>query len=83
MKTEHTWNHRVMAREYNSEVYLEIYEVYYTNDIPDSYTLNPITLGSDDLKGLKWTVNRIKECLNKPILWYGDKFPNIYEEMKT
>jgi hypothetical protein len=73
------WNHRILAhKQEDGSVYLSIHEVYYTNGIPDSYTLNPITIGSEDLKGIKWTLNRMKECLKKPILWAGESFPNEY-----
>lgn len=71
-----TWNHRILAHKHNDDVYLEIHEVYYNEDgIPDSYTANAITIGSEELKGIRWTLNKIQECLKKPILWAGENFP--------
>lgn len=72
-----TWNHRVMADELiGGEVYLEIHEVYYDeNNVPYTYTEKPISIGSEDVSGLTWTINRMQACLKKPILWKGDKFP--------
>ena len=72
-----SWNHRVLAElQPNGEVYLQIYEVYYDeNNMPNSYTNTPVSIGSEDLKGLSWTLNKMKACLKKPVLWKGDKFP--------
>jgi hypothetical protein len=73
------WNHRILAhKQEDGSVYFSIHEVYYTNGIPDGYTSNPISVGSEEVKGIKWTLNRMKECLKKPILWAGDGFPNEY-----
>jgi hypothetical protein len=79
-----TWNHRLLATEYESvgskETYFQIHEVYYDEDgKPNGYTANPITIGGDSIDGLRWTVDRIKECLEKPILWGDDRFPEVYE----
>ena len=73
------WNHRILAhKQEDNSIYFSIHEVYYTNNIPDGYTSNPISIGSEDIKGIKWTLNRMKECLKKPILWAGDRFPEEY-----
>ena len=75
------WNYRVLATKHDNEVYFQVHEVYYTDDnIPSSYTSDPITIGGDGIKEMKWQINRIKECLKKPILWTGDKFPLEYKE---
>lgn len=71
-----SWNHRVLAHISNDTVYLEIHRVYYdSNGIPNGYSENAVTVGADDLKGMRWVVNKMEECLKKPILWAGDKFP--------
>jgi|688.fasta_scaffold178623_2 hypothetical protein len=83
-----SWNHRVLASEHKyvdgtTEMYFEVYEVYYDKDgKPDGYTANPITIGGDSLEGLRWTADRIKEALSKPILWEGDRFPEEYTKVK-
>jgi hypothetical protein len=75
------WNHRVLAHEHKGEIYFDIHEVYYDdNGTPNGYTENPVSVGGESLKGIGWTLNRMKECLKKPILWAGDKFPNEYIE---
>lgn len=78
------WNHRILAKTYQEEVYLQMYEVYYDKDgKPDGYTANPVTIGSETLKGIKWTLARMKEATKKPILWADEgKFPQEYEPEK-
>ena len=71
------WNHRILAHEHKGEIYLKIHEVYYNeNGIPVLYTNNPTDVCGDDLKSIRWTLNKMKECIGKPILWAGDRFPN-------
>ena len=74
------WNYRILAKTFNEEVYLELYEVYYNDEgIPDGYTANPITVGSETLKGIKWVLARMKEATKRPILWADEgKFPEEY-----
>jgi len=75
------WNHRVLATQYKDEVFFNVHEVYYNDDnTPNRYTKDPISIGSESIKGIKWQINRIKECLKKPILWAGDKFPKECKE---
>lgn len=70
------WNYRILAREYNGDVYLQIHEVYYNkNNEPHAYSASPVPIGADDLKGIKWALNKMLACQNKPILWADDKFP--------
>lgn len=71
-----SWNHRILAHEIKGEIYFQLHEVLYNDDIPYTYTVNPITVGSESLKGIKWTLNKMKEAVKKPILWAGEKFPN-------
>ena len=73
------WNHRVLAHKYKDEVYFEIHEVLYDeNGVPNGYTEKGITVGGENIKGIRWTLNKMKECLKKPILWAGDEFPKEY-----
>lgn len=76
-----SWNYRVMAQMDGEDVYLSIHEVYYDeNNIPNSYTANPITIGGGSIDSLAWSIDKIKIALEKPILWYGEKFPNEYKQ---
>jgi len=73
------WNYRILAKEYNDEVYFQIHEVYYdSNEKPNGYTENPISVGAETVDGIKWVLSKMAEAYEKPILWCGDKFPNEY-----
>lgn len=73
------WNYRLMAHESDNDFHIEIHEVYYDEkDKPISYTEKGRSVIGDDLESIKWTLDKMKESLNKPILYYGDKFPNEY-----
>jgi hypothetical protein len=81
------WNHRILVTEEENLVdgstyeYFQLHEVYYDDDgIPDGATKNPITIGAETFGGIEWTVDKIKECLEKPILWGDDKFPQEYKK---
>jgi hypothetical protein len=71
-----SWNHRILAHESKEEVYFQIHEVYYTDNKPDGYTANAVSVGGDTLKSINWTLNKMKEAIKKPVLWSGEKFPN-------
>ncbi len=78
-----SWNHRILAHETNGEIYLQIHEVYYSaKGKPNGYTQNSVSVGGDDLKSIKWTLNKMKECCKKPVLWAGKKFPSEYIQPK-
>ena len=83
MKFRKGWNHRVLAYQVADEMYFEISEVFYNEQgVANSYT-DPVSIGSEDLKGLSWTLSRMKECLKKPILWGDSRFPQEYTTNKT
>lgn len=66
------WNYRILAEEHDGEVYLQIYHVYYDeNDVPYSYHENPAPIGSETIKGITWTLNKMLVSRTKPILWSG------------
>lgn len=71
-----TWNYRILAHKDKNEWFFEIHEVYYDNNgKPEGYTENGVSVGGESLKGIEWTLDKMKECVNKPILLAGDKFP--------
>lgn len=61
-----SWNHRILAHKNNGEVYFQLHEVYYTNGVPNGYTADPITVGSETLEGMKWTLNKMQKAIKKP-----------------
>ena len=69
------WNHRVMRRVFtlpNGEIeyQLGIYEIYYDdNGNVNGWTQEPVAVVGDDLE---WTLNKMQECLGKPILEYEE-----------
>jgi hypothetical protein len=72
-----SWNHRVLAHK---DGYLQIHEVYYKEEgIPYSYTSNAIGASGESLEDIEWTLNKMKECLSKPILCLEPDFPKEYK----
>jgi hypothetical protein len=72
------FNRRVMAHQEKNEIYFQIHDVYYTKGVADSYTENGVRVGGDSIEEIRSVLERMIECLDKPILWYGDKFPAEY-----
>ena len=73
-----SWNHRVLAHKDGDEVWFSIHEVYYDeNGIPKSYTANGVNVGGNSIKDLSWTLDKMKECLDKPILSL-ENFPETF-----
>jgi len=70
------WNHRVLIHENEGEIYFKIHEVYYKDEIPFDYTIDPVIIESEKIKEIKWMLNKIQEAIKKPILWAGENFPN-------
>ena len=78
-----TWNYRVLAREYNGEPYYSIHEVYYDEDgNPNGYVDQVASVNGEDISSIRWSLNKMKEALNKTVLWHGDKFPQKHESKK-
>lgn len=74
-----SWNYRIMAHEHKGEVTLIIHEVYYDKKgKPNSYSEPPATFRGDSQQELFEVVGLMTRCFNRPILWYGDKFPEEY-----
>ena len=74
-----TWNHRVIRRKYDTgEVYYAIHEVYYDESgKPNGVTALPVGVFEDSIDDLAITIDRLRECLSKPVLDYDEDFPNV------
>jgi hypothetical protein len=74
-----TWNHRVIKRKYETgEEYFAIHEVYYDDSgKPEQCTVLPISILQNSVDDLSITIDRIRECLSKPVLDYDEDFPNV------
>ncbi|MGR6760310.1 hypothetical protein ACU1JV_00505 [Paenibacillus sp. T2-29] len=72
------WNYRVVKYrvgndEINEEVF-EVCEVYYDNNIPDSFIKDKNPLNQDSIKDLHSVVERVTAALSKPVLvWDGQQ----------
>lgn len=72
-----SWNYRVIAFKSNDEIFMRICEVYYDeNKKPNGYIAEKVFIG-DSVKGLNWTLNKMKLALKKPIL-SAEKFPEEF-----
>lgn len=70
-----TWNYRVVRRPSSfegGETFLAIHEAYYpkNSDKSDSITEEAARVLGDDLEGLRRTLQKMLEALEKPILDY-------------
>ncbi len=64
-----SWNLRVFAEDYDGEVWLDVYEVHHdSNGNIIGYTASPITIGGESTEAIRWQLDRIRDCLDKPIL---------------
>ncbi len=82
------WNHRVLklhCKEYDEDYY-EIRECHYEegtakDSIPYMWSTTPCTVGGDDPDDIRWTLNKMLECLDKPVLEEdGDKLREVDSE---
>ena len=77
------WNHRVIRTPYNigeKDPYYTygIHEVYYDEDGPFSWTVEPIKFTGDSVEDIKWSLEKMLECLSKPVLQAdGDKLVEV------
>lgn len=73
------WNYRLMAHTGEGEIYIEIHEVHYDeNDLPTMFTANATSIGGENITEISWSIQRMKECLSKPIIWADERFPESY-----
>lgn len=79
------WNYRVMRhapREGEVDDWFAIHEVYYRSDEVDDLTVpvhetgctkDPVSVIADDVEGLRWSLQKMLEALDKPVLAYSDE----------
>lgn len=75
------WNHRLIKRkDPNGEEpdYYSIHEVYYNDDGNiTGCTMNGVAASGESADEVKKSLNRMIECLDKPILDYDDDIPGV------
>lgn len=65
------WNHRVIKKveKDDTQVWYGIHEVYYDKDgNVDGYTMEPRRLLGENIDELRWTLEKMIEALEKPVL---------------
>lgn len=80
-----TWNHRILAHQNpDDSVSLMLHEVHYVHGMPVTYNDGAVMIG-DRLADLIEQSRMIQEAMfsQNPILWAGDKFPQVYEPVQT
>jgi len=80
---EHYWNHRVATKllkhsDYEERIFY-IVEAHYEKGKLFGFTQDAIGVLGENAKSLRWTLNKMKKCLDKPII-DADNFPNNWEE---
>jgi hypothetical protein len=75
-----TWNHRVLKTKdgVDGSDWYAIHEVFYEDGKPRSYTANPIDVSGESIDDIRWVLERMRECLDKPALTpadFGDGTP--------
>jgi hypothetical protein len=76
-----SWNYRMMAQKDGDNYFFSVHEVYYDkNNIPYSYSKEPVSVNGNSVDDLIFGVNAIKGAiLNRPVLWYGNRFPEVFD----
>lgn len=73
------WNFRVFRRtlknfDDTTSDWFSIHETYYDeNGKPNGWTVDAIDLQGEGIEELKWTLQKMLECLEKPVLEYEDE----------
>ncbi len=62
---------------------LDIHKVYYKNEIPTSYSKEHAVVGGNSVDEVKEVLLKMTECIEKPIIWYGDNFQKEYGRIET
>lgn len=79
-KTDTSWDYRLMAKEYRGEIYFDVHSVYYKDGSPVACSLDPAPVGGSSIDEAMKDLTLMQECFKKPVIWYGDKFPQEYEK---
>ena len=75
-----TWNYRILAHEEPDGVILQAHRVHYDGfGNPSSYSETPAVINGSDRKEIYFILNDIIRAAGKPILYAGEKFPQIYK----
>lgn len=72
MGEKHHWNHRVVRRRTTgpAEVSYAIHECHYTDGKLEMLTVDATPAYGEDLEGLRWSLTKMLEALDKPVVDY-------------
>ena len=73
-----SWNHRVLANDEGIDIHYEIVEVYYNEEGVPKGHFAVADVSADTIEGLKWTLDKMRECLDKPVL-SAENFPEKFK----
>lgn len=76
------YNFRVLAHLVGRTVVFQIHDVYYNDEdgSPEGYNMESAKLKTRDVKDFRLMLEKMYECLDKPILWSGDRFPEEFND---
>lgn len=80
-----SWNHRILAKEQilpsgEKHYYFSIHEVHYEDAKPVAYSAIATDVGGESIRSITWLLTKMMKARKKPILWYGDRFPEEFKE---
>jgi hypothetical protein len=79
-----TWNHRVVKRTFNDEVFYGIHEVYYDDDgTINGCTMEPVAIQEESVEDLEVTLTRMLQCAVKPVLDFDTDIPSENKNIPT
>jgi len=65
------WNFRIVKHKHKHGDYYAIHEVFYNDkNKPRSCTKDPVDITSEEIKGIRWCLNKMRLALKKPVLDY-------------
>lgn len=79
-KSNHrVWDFRVMAADRNDDACFEVHKMYYDDHGNENmYSTVPTSCRSHKPKDVASFLNILKSASKRPILWRGERFPEIY-----
>lgn len=78
------WDYRIMATSDSDDVTFEVYKMYYDEQgLEKMYNTTPVSVTGGDASEVASFLQILKAASKRPILWKGDRFPEVYEMTTT
>ncbi len=68
VKENNSWNYRIIVTREPDELVFNIHEVYYTNDVPTSWSENPIYAQGSTKSALMDDLHFMLHAIQRPVL---------------